>query len=109
MFKSVALAVSLVLALTSAPEQERRFRVGGLNPTLPELYGDSSRPELKRLLAGFRSAIPRPSRITGNRYNRASSEIWDQMHEILAGGVSPEAGLSRLDQALRRIGREGRW
>lgn len=111
--RNPAAAVDLALHLTSAGEQRRAALEASLNPTRPALYDDPellrANPfmgELRGLLAG---AVPRPSRVTGARYNQVSSELRNAVHDVLAGRTAPEEALSALAASLRRISREGRW
>jgi trehalose/maltose transport system substrate-binding protein len=109
-------AASLVLWLAGPEVQKERALQSGLNPTIPALYRDpevrASNPIAGELVGIFEHAIPRPSRVTGTRYNRVSAEIYDQVHDILEDRASPsQVGkqVAELDQALTRIGKQGRW
>jgi trehalose/maltose transport system substrate-binding protein len=112
----VDAAVDLVLWLASAEEQKRRALAAGLNPTLPALYADpeilASNPIASQLKRVFESAIPRPARATGGKYNRVSAEIRDRVHRILeAHATEAQVGeeLAALEKTLKRLGRDGKW
>jgi trehalose/maltose transport system substrate-binding protein len=105
------LAADLVMHLTSLPEQKRRAIVGSFNPTIPALYDDPGIAEAVPVIAELRAildhAVPRPSTVTGDAYNRVSATIFDAVHRILSGRAEPEAALVRLERDLRRIKRRG--
>ena len=56
-----------------------------------------------------RLAVPRPSTVTGARYNQVSAEIFGATHQVLSGQASAEDALADLAQRLDRISRGGRW
>ena len=107
------LALDLVRYLTSAEEQKRRALVGAFNPTMPSLYQDqeilSANPFFGELYETFENAVPRPSTVTGARYNQVSAEIFGATHQVLSGQASAEDALADLAQRLDRISRGGRW
>ena len=106
-------AVALIKFLVSPEEQKRRALSGGLNPTLPALYSDPEivrmNPMMGRLVQVFRQAVLRPSRATGSRYNRVSSEIWDSVHDCLAGKSPVPSGILELKKSLLLLKRGGKW
>jgi trehalose/maltose transport system substrate-binding protein len=109
--KNVDVATDLVMYLTNSEEQKRRAIAGSFNPTIPALFKD---PEINRtmpfmgdLLAAFSNAIPRPAAVTGNNYNKVSTEFFNTVHQILSKRAEPEQALSRLDRDLKRIKRSG--
>ncbi|MGZ3689101.1 MAG: ABC transporter substrate-binding protein [Bdellovibrionota bacterium] len=99
-------AVALATFLTSRTQQSRRLAAAGIYPAYPDLYAGA---ELARLREIFLHAVPRPSRITGNLYNRVSSEIWQSVHEALSGEVTPEASLHTLQSFLTRMRKIHPW
>ncbi len=107
------VAADLVLYLTGAAEQKRRAIVGSFNPTIASLYGDpevlQANPFLGSLRETLTNAVARPSKITGLKYNRVSSEFWNAVHATLAGNGDAATNLSALEKKLDRIGRGGRW
>jgi trehalose/maltose transport system substrate-binding protein len=108
-----AQAIDLVRHLTSAAEQKRRAIAGAFSPSLIALYEDAeilaANPFFRDLLPTLRSAVARPSGVTGLRYNRVSADVAATVHGVLAGQAEPEAALRGLGQRLRRLGRDGRW
>jgi trehalose/maltose transport system substrate-binding protein len=105
------VAASLVMYLTGPAEQKRRAIVGAFNPTIPALYQDAdvlkANPFLKSLYSTFTDAVARPSRVTGEHYNRVSYAFWEAVHTVLAGQAEPEQALSSLERELKRLGRRG--
>jgi len=103
----------LVRFLAGFEEQRRRAIEAGFQPTLRALYGDPAIlrevPFLFRLAGVFESSIARPSRSTGARYNRVSSEFWETTHEILSGKVQAGEGLSKLAARLEKLRKGGKW
>jgi trehalose/maltose transport system substrate-binding protein len=106
-------AADLVRHLTGAAEQKRRAIRGGFNPTIAALYRDpevlAANPFMGELYEVFVGAVPRPSAVTGPRYNQVSAEFWETVHEILSGRSAPESALRRLERTLERVSRGGRW
>jgi trehalose/maltose transport system substrate-binding protein len=107
------LAVDLVMHLTSRAEQKRRAIVGAYNPTLPDLYRDAeilrANPFYETLYGTFLNAVPRPSAVTGVRYNRVSSAFWSATHAVISGQSDPGTALRSLERNLMRLSRGGRW
>ena len=107
-----ALAADLVGYLTSPGEQKRRAIVGSFNPTLPELYEDpevlAANPFMGELYATFRTAVARPSAVTGIKYNQVSSAFWNAVHRVLAGRMDADASLGELERTLERLSWGGR-
>ncbi len=106
-------AADLVRFLASYDEQKRRAVVGAYNPTIAGLYQDedvlTANPFFGSLYDTFANAVARPSRVTGDRYNRVSSEFFNAVHRILSGASTAEAALSELQTSLNRLSRGGRW
>lgn len=111
--KHPAEAADLVRFLTSAAEQKRRAVEAAYNPTIPALYKDdevlAANPFFGQLYQTFETAVARPSRATGDGYNRLSAAVWQRTQDALAGRMTPEAALARLDRDLGRLSRGGRW
>ncbi|MFL5815847.1 MAG: ABC transporter substrate-binding protein [Bdellovibrionia bacterium] len=101
--RSKDAAVSLVQWLARPEEQKRRAEILGQNPTIRSLYHDSE------LLKIFDVAVPRPSVVTGTKYNRVSSEFWDTAHTILSGEVRVQDGLKDLKKRLDVVSKGGKW
>jgi trehalose/maltose transport system substrate-binding protein len=109
--KNAEAATDLVMYLTSADEQKRRAIAGSFNPTLPALFKDpeiqKAAPFIGELLDVFTNAVARPAAITGQSYNKVSSEFFNTTHQVLSGRVQPEQALAGLDRDLKRIKRGG--
>lgn len=106
-------AVALLRFLTSAAEQKRRSIAGSFDPPRPALYDDpqvlaasSYLPVVRR---AYEHVLPRPSSITGLKYNQVSYEFWNAVHDSLSGSETPEKALETLTIKLERISRHGRW
>jgi len=101
------LAADLVVFLTGSDEQKRRAISGAYNPTIASLYGDAdvlaANPFFATLYDTFVNATPRPSSVTGERYNEVSKEFWSAAFAVLAGKRSAEESLATLDQRLERL------
>jgi trehalose/maltose transport system substrate-binding protein len=106
------IAADLVLYLTSAAEQKRRA-LAGFNPTRKSLYSDAellqSNPFLKEFQTVMENATPRPSTVTGAKYNQVSSEFVRAVHNTLSGQGTAEENLAALEKSLDRVSRGGRW
>ena len=109
--KNVDVATDLVLYLTSADEQKRRAIAGSFNPTIPALFNDpeiiKANPFIGDLLAVFTNAVARPAAVTGQNYNRVSTEFFNTAHQILSKRAEPEQALDRLASELKRVKRSG--
>jgi trehalose/maltose transport system substrate-binding protein len=107
-----AEAADLVMFLASRDEQKRRAIEGAYNPTIGDLYKDAdvlkANPFFGELYATFTSAVARPSRVTGNQYNKVSTEFWNAVAAVLSGGKKADQSLADLDGALKRI-KKGGW
>lgn len=107
------IAADLVLHLAGYSEQKRRAIVGGYNPTIPMLYRDpdvlNANPFFGTLAGSFPRLVPRPSTVTGIRYNRVSSAFWNAAHAVISGQSDAETALRSLERNLMRLSRGGRW
>ena len=108
-----AVAIDLVLYLTSAAEQKRRAIAAAYNPTIPALYHDqevlAAQPFLAALEPMIAQAVPRPARSVGTRYNQVSAKFWNAVHAALSGRETAQESLARLDRDLERLRRVGHW
>ncbi|MDP2697397.1 ABC transporter substrate-binding protein [Thalassospira sp.] len=106
------IAADLVKFLTSRDEQKRRAIKGAFRPTIAGLYDDeeilAANPFFGDLYETFVHAVPRPSTVTGNKYNQVSHQFWQAVHAALSGEVAVEQTLENLDQNLHRI-RDSGW
>jgi len=107
------VAADLVRYLTSREEQKRRAIKGSYNPTIEALYQDEevleAVPFFGELYDTFVNAVARPSRVTGEKYNQASSEFFNAVHEVLSGQTEAADALAQLERRLDRLSRGGRW
>lgn len=111
--ENAELAAELVAYLTSAEEQKRRAIEGSYNPTIAALYEDeevlAASPFFGELYETFTNAVARPSKVTGAKYNQASSEFFSAAHDVLSGKAGGSERLADLESSLDRLSRGGRW
>ena len=104
-------AADLVMYLTSKAEQKRRAIAGSYNPTIGDLYQDAevlaAVPFFGDLYSTFTNAVARPSRVTGEKYNRVSNAFWNAVHGVLSDKATGEAAMASLEGELRSIRRRG--
>jgi len=109
--KNADAAIDLVMYLTGEEEQKRRAIEGSFNPTLVSLYGDAdvakANPFIGDLADVFSNAVARPATVTGQNYNRVSTEFFNTVHQVLSKRAQPGQALNRLDRDLKRIKRSG--
>jgi trehalose/maltose transport system substrate-binding protein len=105
--KNPEAAASLVMYLTGPVEQKRRAIEGAYNPTIPSIYKDaevqSTNPFTSSLYDTFTSAVARPSKATGSKYNKVSNEFWNTVHSVLSKQKPADKALGQLDDSLNRI------
>ncbi len=108
-----SLAADLVMYLTSAEEQKRRALFGSHTPTIAELYKDpeilEAVPFFGELFDTFVDAVPRPSSVTGSKYDQVSKAFWEAVHDVLAGNSSASESLAELERTLRHIRGGEKW
>ena len=77
------------------------------------LYHDpevlAANPFMGQLQTTFTSAVARPSRVTGAKYNRVSAEFFGAVHATLSGDGDAANNLARLAHRLERLGGEDGW
>jgi len=109
--KNADAATDLVMYLTGQEEQKRRAVEGSFNPTIVALYADTdiakANPFIGDLQDVFSNAVARPATVTGQNYNKVSTEFFNTVHEVLSKRSQPEQALNRLDRDLKRIKRSG--
>jgi trehalose/maltose transport system substrate-binding protein len=107
------LAADLAIFLASPEEQKRRAIKGSYNPTIESLYKDqevlAAVPFFGSLYTTFTSAVARPSKVTGTKYNQVSAEFFNAVHEVLSGKSEAAPALAALETKLDRLSRGGRW
>lgn len=105
------IAVDLVRYLTSRKEQKRRAIEASYHPTIVDLYDDAevlaAAPFFGELFETFRTAVARPSRQTGEKYNRVSNAFYNAVHRVLTGRSEPAESLDDLGRELVRVRRRG--
>jgi trehalose/maltose transport system substrate-binding protein len=105
------IAADLVMHLASEEEQRIRAVEGSYNPTIAALYSDEAVleavPFFGELEETFRNAVARPSRVTGENYNRVSAAFWERVQDVLSGEAEAGAALAALEGELGRIRRRG--
>lgn len=109
--KNQEAAADLVMHLVSAEVQKLRAIEGSYNPTLPSLYEDqevlAASPFFGELKQTFISAVPRPSTVTGSKYNQVSNEFWNAVHEVLSKKTSAADSMKALEEKLNGLSRGG--
>jgi trehalose/maltose transport system substrate-binding protein len=109
--KNADVATDLVMYLTGQEEQKRRAIEGSFNPTIVTLYGDTdivkANPFIGDLEDVFSNAVARPATVTGQNYNKVSTEFFNAVHQVLSKRAEPAQALNRLDRDLKRIKRSG--
>jgi trehalose/maltose transport system substrate-binding protein len=109
--KNADAAADLVMYLTGVDEQKRRAIVGSFNPTVAALFKDpeiqKAAPFIGELLDVFTNAVARPAAVTGQSYNKVSTEFFNSTHQVLSGRRQPEQALAELERDLKRIKRGG--
>lgn len=107
--KNQEAALELLDYLTG-PEGLKSFVLkGAYVPSIISLFDDpevTARNPVARLEI-FNNAVPRPSGVTGNKYNRVSSEFYNAVHSVLSKKATAEDALKNLEASLRRVGRGG--
>ncbi|KZE28635.1 ABC transporter substrate-binding protein [Crenobacter luteus] len=111
--KNPKLAAELVAYMTSAEVQKMRAIKGSFNPTIPALYQDAeiikANPFMATLSSTFSSAVPRPSAVSGAKYNQVSNQFWNASHDVLSGKSDAKSALARLEFSLKRLAPAGNW
>ncbi len=104
-------AADLVMYLTSYAEQKRRAVEASYNPTIDALYRDeevlTAVPFFGDLYETFTNAVARPSRVTGEKYNRVSNAFWNATHNALSGRKPADQAMSDLQADLASVRRRG--
>jgi trehalose/maltose transport system substrate-binding protein len=108
-----AIAGDLVAFLTSKDAQKIWAIKGGYTPAIPALYKDpdvmAANPFFAQLFDTFVAAQPRPSTVTGGKYNQVSNEFWNATYDVLSGRSSGKDAVAALQAKLNRMSRGGHW
>ena len=111
--RNSALAIDLVMFMTGRDEQKRRAILLGRSPTIGSLYQDPQllaiNPYQEILRAAAASATPRPSTVTGRKYEQVSTEVWKTVSGVLADGKDPATGVKALASTLNAMHSGAAW
>ncbi len=111
--KHPEIAADLAVYLTSKEAQKIWAVQGGYTPSIPALYKDpdvlAANPFFAQLYDTFVAAVPRPSTVTGGKYNQVSNEFWNAVYDTLAGKAPAKDTLAALENKLNRMSRGGKW
>lgn len=104
---NVDAAVS-VAAFLAAPAQQLDGAISaGRNPTIPALYDDPTMAEANAVFDAMgpilASAFPRPSGVTGERYNEASTIFFSGVHEVLTGTTDAQTAVEDMEIDLQDL------
>lgn len=100
-------AAALAVWLTGPEVQKLRAINASLNPTIQSLYEDpevlEASPFFGSLYDVFINATPRPSTVTGEKYNEVSVAYFTAVHSVLTGQQDAETALTLLELDLQEI------
>ncbi|GAB4550336.1 MAG: ABC transporter substrate-binding protein [Anaerolineae bacterium] len=101
------LATKLALWLTSPEQQKERWLKLTNLPTIPTVYDDpdviAATPWIKGFQPVFENASPRPSTVTGAKYNEVSVAFFTAVHDALTGKKETAVALEDLEVQLQQI------
>ncbi|TGQ85610.1 ABC transporter substrate-binding protein [Mesorhizobium sp. M8A.F.Ca.ET.208.01.1.1] len=104
-------AIELVKFIASPAMQKYRTLKTANLPTIQALYDDADiagqQPIIPHWKDVFLNAGPRPSAVTRNKYNEASSQFWNAVHKTLSGEGSAADNLADLEATLTRLKGKG--
>lgn len=105
---NVDAAVSVAAFLASPEEQKlRALSPQGANPTVPALYEDPELVEANPLFGAMgpilATAYPRPSGVTAERYNDASSLFFSAVHSVLTASSDAQTAMEDLELDLEDL------
>ncbi|MCA0029581.1 ABC transporter substrate-binding protein [Mesorhizobium sp. B263B2A] len=100
-------AIELVKFIASPAMQKYRTLKTSNLPTIQALYDDADiareQPIVPHWKQIFLNAVPRPSSATGIKYNEASSQFWNAVHNTLSGDGAAADNLADLEATLTRL------
>lgn len=107
-------AVELTRYLTGPAVQYDYALRASYNPTIKTLYDDQrvldALPASDILYDALSRAVPRPSRVTGLRYNRVSYDFWNAVHAVISGDRPADEEMQSLEKRWERFrNEEGVW
>lgn len=105
---NVDAAVSVAAFMTSPEEQKlRALSPQGANPTIPALYDDpelaEANPLFVRMGPILETAYPRPSGVTAEDYNQASTIFFTYVHDVLTGETDAQAAVEDMELDLQDL------
>ncbi|MER8747751.1 ABC transporter substrate-binding protein [Mesorhizobium sp. M1050] len=100
-------AIELVKFIASPAMQKYRTLKTSNLPTIQALYDDADiarqQPIVPRWKQIFLNAMPRPSAATRIKYNEASSQFWNAVHNTLSGDGTATDNLADLEAMLTKL------
>lgn len=101
-------AASVAMFMTSPEEQKlRALSPQGANPTIPALYDDpeleAANPLFARMGPILATAVARPSGVTAERYNDASTIFFSNVHSVLTGGTDAQTAVEDMELDLQDL------
>ncbi len=105
---NVDAAVSVAAFLASPDEQKTRaLSPQGANPTIPALYDDpelaDANPLFARMGPILSTAFPRPSGVTAERYNDASSIFFSYTHDVLTAQSDAQTAVEDMELDMQDL------
>jgi len=105
--KHIPEAEKLVFFLTTLAEEKTRALTESELPTVKSLYTDADIakqiPFIAQLVPVFENASPRPSTITGAKYNDVSIAYFTAVHDVLTGKSDGATAFGNLEIKLKQI------
>ncbi|CAN7396267.1 ABC transporter substrate-binding protein [Mesorhizobium sp. LjRoot246] len=100
-------AIELVKFIASSAMQKYRTLKTSNLPTIQALYDDADiareQPIVPHWKQIFLDAVPRPSAATRIKYNEASSQFWNAVHNTLSGDGTAADNLADLEATLTKL------
>ena len=107
--KHKSIAASLIKYLTSKAQHKKRAEFG-YAPAFKSLYRDEfvlqHNPYFPTLYNALCNAVPRPSKIFKQNYQRASTEIFNFINTIMADNVDRDVPKKEIKRLLGRLKRK---
>jgi trehalose/maltose transport system substrate-binding protein len=105
--ENVEAAVDVAAFLTSADEQKARaLSAFSVNPTIPAVYEDpevAANPLFAAMGPILGTAYPRPSGVTADRYNEASTIFFTGVHSVLTGEATAAEAVDNMELDLEDL------
>lgn len=109
--KHPAEAADLVMFMTSQALQKQAAINGATTPTYPDLYKDkdvlAAQPFMGEMYNVFINTTPRPSSVTGLKYNEVSQIFWNGVSDVLSGRTTGTQAVQAIEVKLRQVKRRG--